>query len=180
MSKYILGHRAQTRSVAVRYIVLIGLLLVAAAVLQVSFFSRFRLFGAVPDLMICTVLCLSFFSGRYTGAITGIAGGFLIEAIGSSGLTLLPLFYLFFGYLIGHYSRAIIPRRYTSYLVYLGFAVLLRVSLTLLYACMTYQSIELSIFFVRTMLPEAAVTAAAGSLLYFPMLLLCRVLEKRK
>lgn len=181
MSKYILGHRAKTRSAVIRYTVLTAVLLVVVAVLQVSLLSRFRLFGVVPDLMICTVLCLSFFGGRYMGAIVGIAGGFLIEAIGGgAGLVLLPLFYLLFGYLTGHYARAIIPRSYPSYLVYLGFAVILRMALTLLYACMTYQSIRLPTLFVQTLLPEALLTAAVGCLIYFPMLGFFKLLDQRK
>jgi hypothetical protein len=56
MSKVILGHRAQTRARSIRYTVLVSLLLLLAAVLQVTLLSRYRLLGAVPDLMIVTVL----------------------------------------------------------------------------------------------------------------------------
>lgn len=180
MSKYILGHRAQTRSTAIRYTLIVGALLILTACLQTSLLSRFRLFGAVPDLMICTVLCLSFFGGRYMGAITGIAGGFLIEALGSFGISLLPLLYLFFGYLIGHYARAVIPKRYVSYISYLGITVLLKVAITLLYICMTYRNIDLPKQFVQILLPEAILTAALGAIWYFPMLLFFKGLSKIK
>ena len=177
--KFILGHRAQTRSRAIRYTVCVGLLLVAVAVLQVSLFSRYRLFEAVPDLMICTVLCLSFFCGRYMGAVTGIAAGFLIEAIGSTGITVLPLCYLLCGYLVGHYARVVIPRRYTVYLIYLGCILAVRAAITFFYACLTYQNVNLPLILLQSVLPEAAVTAIAGAILYFPLMLFCVGLEKK-
>ena len=59
--KYIMGRRAQTRTKVIRYTVWIGLLLTLLAVMQVSFFPRFPLFGGIPDLMIVAVLCLSCF-----------------------------------------------------------------------------------------------------------------------
>ena len=52
-----MGHRAQNRSLVARYVIYIGILLVLASVLQVSFLSRYRIFGVVPDLMLCTVIC---------------------------------------------------------------------------------------------------------------------------
>ena len=177
--KLILGHRAQARTRAIRYTALVGAVLLLQALLQVSLFSRFRLMGAVPDLMLVSVLCIAFFCGRYAGAVTGIAAGFLIEAIGSVGISILPLCYFLSGYLIGHYARTS-QKRYPIYLVYLGCTLLIRASITVLYACMTYQSVNLPQILVQSVLPEALVTAIAGCALYFPYLLFCGFLEGRK
>ncbi len=162
-----------------RYSLAVGLLLIVVAVLQVSLFSRFRLFGVVPDLMLGTVLFLAFFCGQYTGAISGIAAGFLIEAIGTHGITLLPVIYLFFGYLTGHYARSVIPKNLLSYLPYLAVGVVVRAATTLLYACLTYQSIDLPKLLLGTLLPEALTTGVCAVLLYFPGRLFCRFLEKK-
>ena len=176
--KYILGHRAQTRTRAIRYTVCIGLLLVLLAVLQVSFFPRFRLFGAIPDLMIVTVLCLSYFSGRYMGAITGIAAGFLIDVIGSTGIVILPVCYLFLGYLVGHYAKIFGHNGYVSYLVYLGVTLVYRAVITVLLACMSYSSINLIKILIYSVLPEMLFSAIAGCLLYFPLRIFCAFLAK--
>ena len=181
MSKYILGRRAQTRSEAIKYTAAIGGLLVLVSVLQVSFFARFRFFGAVPDVMLCTVLCLAFFCGRYTGAISGMAGGFLIEAIGGTGgVVLLPLIYFLYGYVVGHYCRAVILKRFSSYSFYLFTAVALRAAVTLLYACLTYERIRLPYLFLQILLPEAAGTRLVGCVLYFPMRLFYRLLHQSR
>lgn len=176
--KLILGHRAQTKARVIRYTVLVGLVLILSAILQVSLFSRFRLLGAVPDLMIVSVLCIAFFCGRYAGAVTGIAAGFLIESIGSSGISILPLCYFLSGYLVGHYARAS-QKNYPVYLIYLGCILLIRATVTVLYACMTYRNVNLPLIFLQSVLPEALVTAIAGCALYFPYLLFCRFLEKK-
>ena len=176
----IAGYAAQTRSKIISYTVCLSLLVLLVSVMQVSFFSRFSIFGATPDLVICTVLCVAFFVGRYAGAITGIGAGFFIEAMGSVGISLLPLFYLFVGYLAGHYARVINPKRYTVYLFYLMFVVLLRMIITLTYVGLTYESFHLLKVLKNILLPEAADTAIAGCIIYFPVKLVCGWLMRRK
>ena len=177
--KYILGQRAQTRKRSARYVVLISLLLLILAVLQVSFFGRFRLLGAVPDLMIVAVLCIGFFTGPYTGAVSGIGAGFLIESLGSAGLTILPLCYLFEGYLAGYYARNTARGNILQYFIYLGITLVWRAAITLLYACLTYEQVNFLSVLTHSVLPEALGTALAGMALYFPLLLFCGMLERK-
>ncbi len=178
MSKYILGHRARVRSKIIRYVICMGLLLLLAATLQVSVFSRFRIFDTVLDFMLCTVVAAAFFCGKYAGAVNGIAAGFLIEAIGSRGVSFLPLFYMLCGFLIGHYAKGVITGRYLSYLSYLAMAVAARACVTMLYVFVTYSDFRFSDVLLHILLPEAFLTMLAGSLLYFPIGFLCLFLEK--
>ena len=174
----IFGYRAQTRSKMILYTLAIGLLLLVCASFQVSFLSRFRFFGATPDLMLCVVLCVAYFSGRFSGAITGIAAGFLIEAIGSQGISFLPMFYMLCGYIVGYYTRTVTVKNYSVYLFYLGFGLCLRAAMTVTYACVTYAYIRLPEILWYAVLPEVGGTALIGCLLYFPMKLFCRRLER--
>ncbi len=162
----------------IRYTLIIGLVLIIVASMQVSLFSRFRILSATADLMLCTVVCMSFLGGRHVGAITGIAGGFLVEAMGSTGIMLLPLFYLFLGYVVGHYSRAM-EKRYTAYLMYLGIALLYRAMITVFYTCITYQNVNLVDILIRILLPEMLLSAIAGCVIYFPLMLLFRWLGRK-
>ena len=170
----ILGFEAKARSRLVIFGVSITLLLLVGAVLQTSVFGRLTYIGAVPDIMLCIVLCISYFNGRYHGAITGLAAGALIEAIASSGIVLLPLFYMLFGYIAGHYARAVQPKRFIPYLFYLMFALFLRAGLTILYACLIYQNIHLVQILIHAVLPEMLATAIAGLCLYLPLKLFCK------
>ena len=175
-----MGSQSQTRAKLIAYTVCVSLLLLLLAVLQVTVFAKISVFGATPDLMLCAVLGVSFFLGRYAGAITGIGAGFLIEAMGSTGISLLPLFYLLLGYLAGHYARVIVPKRLTAYLIYLLPALLLRAGITLTYICLSYESFNVIRILLSTLLPEAAETALFGAILYFPIRLLCERLMRKK
>ena len=179
MPKYVLSQSARSRRLTWRYVALLGGLLLLISLLQISFFARFRLMGVTPDLMIVTVLCLAFFCGEHTGACVGLAAGFLIDSLGSTGIVLLPLFYLLLGYPAGHFAGRASARGFVGYLPYLAITLGYRALITLLYAAITYESLYFGPLLVHTLLPEALVTAIAGLGLYFPLRLFCSLLEKR-
>ncbi|MBQ8432096.1 MAG: rod shape-determining protein MreD [Clostridia bacterium] len=176
----IAGYQAQTRSKVISYTVCLSILFLLLSVLQITVFAEHSLFGSTPDLILCAVLCVGFFMGRHAGAVTGIGAGLLIEALGSTGILLLPVAYLFLGYLAGYYARVLAAKQFTSYLVFLAFALLLRGAVTLTYICLTYSSFHLLHVFVYTLLPEAADTALAGMILYFPIRCLAARLNKKR
>lgn len=177
----VFGYRAQTRSMMIRYTVVFGAVLLLGAILQVSLFGRLRFFGAVPDLMLCMVLAFAVLCGRYAGAITGIGAGFLIEAIGSTGISLLPVFYLLCGYVAGSFSSGETRgRSYPMYLLWLLCGLCLRAGMTVTYAALTYRYIRLPEILLYEVLPEAGITAIAGLVCYFPVCAVCRRLKKRK
>lgn len=60
-------------------ILLSGLLVVVALVVQVSVLSRLHLPGAVPDLLLLVVLGLAMAYGHVGGALIGFAGGLLAD-----------------------------------------------------------------------------------------------------
>lgn len=173
----IMSFEAKARSRLVIFGVSLAALLFLGAIIQTSVFGKLTYIGAVPDLMLCIVLGISYFNGRHYGAITGIAAGVLIETIASSGIVLLPLFYMIFGYMAGHYARAVQPKRFIPYLFYLMFALLLRAGITFLYTCLIYQQIHLLQIFAHAVLPEMLATALAGIALYLPLKLFCKKLK---
>lgn len=179
MPRRILGYQAQTRSRIIAYTLTFGLMLLIIASFQVSVLGRFPPFGAVPDLMIVTVLCVAYFCGRYAGAITGIAAGFIIEAIGSQGISLLPVVYMIGAYVAGHYARTVKPKRYTVYLFFLACALFVRAGVTVIYASFTYETVHLLKILLYSVLPEMGGTAIAGLILFFPVGLICRLLERK-
>lgn len=177
--KYILGRQAQNRSMIIRYCTVIGLTLVLAVILQTSVLSRSKPFGATPDLMLCTVLAFSFFLGCHAGGITGIVAGYLTDALGSVGFSLLPLIYFLLGYFIGHYVKVLNARRYVFYLVTLGIALVVRFLTTLIYTLLSLSSFHFPSFLLSVALPELLGTALFGAALYFPIYAICRRLTRR-
>ena len=150
------------------------------AILQVSIFGRHKPFGVVPDLMLCTVLCVAFFSGRYAGAITGIGAGFLIDALGSVGVSMMPVAYMILGYVVGYYAKGSVYRRLPAYLLCLFGGLIERGILTGISVYLRYDGVSFGRLMTGTVFPEMGVTALAGCVLYFPILLLCAALERKK
>ena len=167
--KYIFGYRWKNRSAVIRYVICTVLLLLLAAVLQVTLLSKFRLLGVLPDLMLCTVVCVAFFCGRYMGAITGIAGGFLIYALGSPGITLLPLVYFLCGYITGHYAKSVGEVGYLSFVGYISASAAIRVVVSGICSFLEHSDLRFFHLLLHTLLPEFLLTLILGLILYFPL-----------
>ena len=79
------------------------------ALLQTTLMTRFRPFGATPDLMLPLVVGIAMTAREKWGAVSGILAAFVIESLGGASLTILPLLYMPIGYLCGilsvHYFR---------------------------------------------------------------------------
>lgn len=171
--KYILGRISQNRAKAAKYILTESAVFFTLILLQTTLFAKWRIFGTIPDLCYAALILVSYFCGKETGAVTGIAAGFTVEALGSTGISILPVCYLFCGYVCGYFTRAIIPRRFTAFLAVLGAAIPVRAAISLVYMCLTYSNIKLLSVLLHTILPEAFGTALFACLLYYPMSRIC-------
>ncbi len=81
--------------------IVLAVLLVLFSLLQTTLFTRFRPFGAVPDLILPLVVAVSMAFREKWGAIFGIIAAFVIESLGGSTFTILPILYMLSGYIIG-------------------------------------------------------------------------------
>src|SRR4029079_2450331 len=80
-------------------------LLFVAAVAQVFIFSQAQVFGAVPDVLLVTLVALSLLRGSVVGAVGGFLAGLVVAtpSLGTLGLTSLVL--TLAGYWIGRYGE---------------------------------------------------------------------------
>ncbi len=89
--------------------VVCGALVVFFSLLQTTIFTKFKPFGVVPDLMLSLVCAIAMTEREKWGAVIGIAAAFVVESVGGSAVTLLPLLYMPVGYICGiltvHYFR---------------------------------------------------------------------------
>ena len=79
------------------------------AVAQCSFFAQLDFLLAVPDLMLGFVVAVAMLDSEESAAVCGIGAGFVIDAIGASGLSFSPLFYMLAGVLCGILSKKMLP-----------------------------------------------------------------------
>jgi rod shape-determining protein MreD len=80
-------------------------LLFVAAVTQVSIFGQAHVFGAVPDVLLVTLVGLALLRGSVVGAVGGFFAGLIVDtaSLGTLGLTSLVL--TLAGYWIGRYGE---------------------------------------------------------------------------
>jgi rod shape-determining protein MreD len=80
-------------------------LLFVAAIAQVSVFSQMHVFGAVPDVLLVSLVGFALLRGSVAGAVGGFFAGLLVDtaSLGTLGLTSLVL--TLSGYWIGRYGE---------------------------------------------------------------------------
>jgi rod shape-determining protein MreD len=86
-----------------RQVVVIGVTVLLAVIVEVTLMSRLSLPGATPDLVVVTIVALAFAMGPTQGALAGFAGGILIDLAppGDSLLGVNAIVYLVVGWLAG-------------------------------------------------------------------------------
>ena len=135
-----------------------GALIVCMAVMQTTVFTRFRPFGAVPDLMLTLVIAISMTEGGKWGAVLGIAAGYLIDALGGTGLALSPLLCMMAGYLCGILTVYYLTNSLPVWGVYMGAAAAVRAVATLIQILSRYDGYPLNEAFAEIILPEMGST----------------------
>ncbi|UJA20531.1 rod shape-determining protein MreD [Thermoleophilia bacterium SCSIO 60948] len=109
-----------TRRIGIR----IGLILLAAVLLQTSFFSFVELFGTSPDLLAVVVICLGLLGGGVVGAVCGFSAGLLLDSLLLQTLGISSLALLLVGYLAGRFREGFeISNSLTPPLLAAGFTV---------------------------------------------------------
>ena len=86
-----------------------GVLVLVAAVVQVTVVTGMRILGAEPDLLLVTIVCAALVAGSLPGAIAGFAGGLVVDVmtLGTLGTTSIVL--TLAGYWAGRYGETIAP-----------------------------------------------------------------------
>ena len=80
-------------------------LLFVAAIVQVSIFSEIHVFGAVPDVLLVSLVALSLLRGSVVGALGGFFVGLLVDTATLGMLGLSSLVLTLAGYWIGRYGE---------------------------------------------------------------------------
>ena len=77
----------------IKRILIYGALSLLLATAQCSFFAELHICPATPDLLLGLVLAVLLLDSTYAAAAVALGGGFLVDALGATGVFLTPLFY---------------------------------------------------------------------------------------
>ncbi len=133
-----------------------ALLIIFFSLVQTTLFTRFRPFGAVPDLILPLVIAISMTEREKWGAVCGLIGAFVIESLGGSPLTLLPLLYMPAGYVCGLLTIYYFRDSAAVRLLYTGVSSLARAVFTLITAAATVEGLPFVSALTGVILPELA------------------------
>lgn len=149
-------------------ILLFTILVFFSGVLQSSLFPALSMLPASPDLVLIAVIGLAVYDGERSGAVAGIGGGVLLEALGGgANILLMPLFYMLCGYIFGIVSRVFLNRNFISWLLYILIGTALRGTLSLLHLMLTEVDINIYLIFTEVIIPEYFVTLVCAVPMYF-------------
>ncbi len=105
-------------------VVLLCLLTWLCAMLQIGFLNRLPLFGAPIELTLVAVCMIGWKKGALTGAVTGLVGGYVLDSLSGTGLSLGPLLLLAAGVMMGYLAERLFDRPITYLLSLLPVGIL--------------------------------------------------------
>ena len=157
------------------YIPTYGILAALLAVLQTTLIPRIEIFDCMPDVIIGAVCCVGIYRGEITASVFGLFSALCVEGLGSTGLSLLPLFYVFAGYICGRIGRnARANARFVAFLITIPPVCLGRLLVSVIsYTVSYWGTMNVSEFLLGAVLPEYIFTL----LLCIPAFLTVKLFE---
>lgn len=149
----------------VKRIFLYGVLILVTGTAQCGFFAPLSICPATPDLVLGVLCAIALLDSGKAAMIAAIPAGFFMDAIGGSGIALLPLIYFLIATCIGSLAAKLLPR-FLSYVVLLLPGVLLRALFTFLQILLAYRATPSFGALVSVLLPEMLCTAVVCLPLY--------------
>lgn len=145
-----------------------GALLILLTVLQTTFIYRYSLHNILPDLMLGAVCCIGIYRGEKYAALFGLFSGLFTDALGSVGVSLLPLFYTLTGYFCGIIgNNAKNEKKFFAFLLCLPALCFLREVISFVNHIIAYfESINLGQLLLHTILPEYVYNLVACILVF--------------
>jgi rod shape-determining protein MreD len=151
-----------TNKIALR----IALIVIAAVILQTSFFSYLSIFGTTPYLVPVVIVALGLLGGAVVGAMSGFAAGFLLDSMLLQTLGVSSLVLLSIGYLAGRYREGFefkglgVPALLSGGFTLLGTTAFAAIELVL------GVDAEVSLLVVREIFIQSLLAIALGFVVY--------------
>lgn len=155
-------------------------LIVFFSLVQTTLFTRFRPFGAVPDLILPLIVAVSMVKRERWGAICGLVGAFVIESLGGASLTLLPLLYMPVGYICGLLTVYSFRDSVAVRALYTLVTSLIRAFFTFVALVMTVAELSIPEALTGAVLPELAANVIFAALPHAAVVLALRPFNRSR
>ena len=159
-------------------ILLIALVVYFGFLLQISVFSRFKLAGVTPNILICIVSTYGFMKGRKYGIVIGFCTGLILDIFSGALFGMYALIYMYIGLLNGFFKKQFFGDDLKLPLVLIGTS-------DLIYGVSTYLSLfairsqyDFSYYLMNIILPEVVYTLLVSIFVYYIILHINNWVEK--
>lgn len=166
------------REAIVKRILVWGATLFILAVAQCSFFTGLTFIPAVPNIVLGAVAAISVFDTQRTAAVCGIAGGFLCDALGGSGISLSPIALFLVAIVCSELSKKLIPS-FLTWAALLIPASLVGAVFTLINISVSFGRPAFGYLLKSVLLPELLMTVLFSLPLFFIVKLCARLVDAK-
>ncbi len=122
--------------------------------------------SALPDLILCATVALAYFEGERVSAVFGMLAGFALESVGSTGFSILPLFYMLSGCVCALLFLKILGKNFGAYMIYVSLLALVRCAISLIYIQFSTPDYSIDLALGRVLLPEYAATVISAPVIF--------------
>lgn len=150
-----------------------SIIMLLIIVAQCAFLGGVEIFGARPQIVLLYVCALAIFEGPRTGAIYGLAGGYLLDIMCGGGIYFSAVIYMIMCYIAAYAVEMFLSDGYVSYIAISAVFLIAKHILDTFVLVATYKGIKFGSVLVSVFLPEFVYTLAVSAVIYFPMMLLC-------
>ena len=147
-------------------------------VLQCSFFTELSFISAVPNIVMGAVAAVALLDSQNASFVCALASGFMIDALGSSGISLSPIAFLVVALVASEISKKILPT-FISYFVVIIPSVVLNAIFTIIKIFFATKELRFLSILKPILLPEFILTLIFSLPLFFIIRALARAVNKK-
>ena len=138
-------------------------------ILQTAVFSRFRLAGVSPNIMVLLVSTIGFAKGANRGMTVGMVCGIILDIFASGYFGMYALILVIIGFLNGSFRQVFFGDDLKLPLLLIGSSDLIYGGLVYVFTYISRGRLDFPYYFMNLMMPEMVYTIVVSLILYFPI-----------
>lgn len=159
-------------------ILVIALIIYVCFLLQTSIFSRYRLAGVTPNILICVVATYGFMKGRRHGIVVGFCTGLLLDIFSGTLFGFYALVYMYIGLLNGLFKKQFFGDDLKLPLILIGTSDFIYGVFSYLALYAIKSQYNFTFYLMNLILPEVVYTLLVSIFVYYIILYINNWLEK--
>ena len=166
------------RSAILRRIFIYTPLFFILGVAQCSFFTELSFISAVPNIVMGAIAAIALLDSQRASIVCALASGFMIDALGSSGISLSPIAFLVIALAASEISKKILPT-FISYLAVLVPSAIINTAFTVIKIFFATKELRFLSILKTILLPEFILTLIFSLPLFFIIGFFARMVDKK-